>query len=115
MATDGPGELPQDVRTRLASAVGEPLLEEAGRAYYPRVRPRWSLTTVRRVRAFLLNLQADIVAGLLSGDEPAVTSAELKRELLLPRRVAVICSVVLWLLLVPAMIQLFTWVFWVNR
>jgi hypothetical protein len=115
IATDGPGELPRDVRTRLASAVGEPLLEEAGRAYYPRVKPRWSLAAVRRVRALLLNLQADIVAGLLSGDEPAVTSAELKRELILPRRVALICSVVMWLLLVPAMIQLFTLVFRINR
>ena len=111
IASDGPDELSRDVRTRLVSAVGEALLEEAGRAYYPRVRPRWSLAAVRRVRAFLLNLQADIVAGSLAGDDPAVTSAELKRELVLPRRVALICSLVMWLLLVPAMIQLFILVF----
>lgn len=107
IAPDDPDELSRDVRTRLASAVGEALLEEAGRAYYPRVRPGWSLTAVRRVRAFLLTLQADIVAGLLTGDEPAVSSAELKRELVLPRRVAWICSLVMWLLLVPAMMLLF--------
>ncbi len=107
----GAYELPEDVRAKLASTVGEALIEEAGRAYYPRVTPRWSLAAVRRNRAFVLNLQAHIVLCLLAGDEPAVTSAELKRELVLPQRVEVIGTLAVWLLLIPAAIQLLRTVF----
>ena len=66
---DSTAELPRDVRARLTAILGETMLVETGRAYYPRRKLRWNILHFRANRAHVINLQNSIALGLLAAGQ----------------------------------------------